>query len=143
MGEDIEFSIRIIKNGFKTGLIPKAFVYHKRRTSLSDFYRQLHFFGRARINIGRFYPSEIKWIHVLPSVFIAAIPVWASLLFWGPTAFIALGILGILFFLALGAHAAFKNNSSSVGFLSTITSFIQLTAYGTGFLTEYLKGKKR
>src|SRR5699024_721596 len=58
MGEDIEFSIRIIKSGFKTGLIENAFVYHKRRTSLKQFFKQLFFFGRARINISRFYPSE-------------------------------------------------------------------------------------
>jgi len=45
MGEDIEFSIRVINSGFKTALIESAFVYHKRRTSLSQFYKQLHFFG--------------------------------------------------------------------------------------------------
>ena len=43
MGEDIEFSIRIINSGFKTALIQDAFVYHKRRSSLSQFYKQLHF----------------------------------------------------------------------------------------------------
>ena len=51
MGEDIEFSIRIINSGFKTALIEKAHVYHKRRSSLSQFYKQLHFFGRARVNV--------------------------------------------------------------------------------------------
>src|SRR5690606_39741621 len=34
LGEDIEYSIRIQRAGFTTGLIPEAFVYHKRRTSL-------------------------------------------------------------------------------------------------------------
>ena len=29
MGEDVEFSIRIINSGLKTALIEKAFVYHK------------------------------------------------------------------------------------------------------------------
>ena len=42
MGEDIEFSIRIINNGFKVDLITNAFVYHKRRTSIIQFYKQLH-----------------------------------------------------------------------------------------------------
>ena len=58
MGEDIEFSIRIINEGFKTALIPDAYVYHKRRTSISQFYKQLHFFGRARVNVNRFYPER-------------------------------------------------------------------------------------
>ena len=60
LGEDIEFSIRIHKAGFKIGLIPTAVVYHKRRTNFKQFYKQLHFFGRARINIYRFFPSELK-----------------------------------------------------------------------------------
>jgi glycosyltransferase involved in cell wall biosynthesis len=45
LGEDIEYSIRIHSMGFKIGLIPRAKVYHKRRTSLLQFYKQLHFFG--------------------------------------------------------------------------------------------------
>ena len=44
MGEDIEFSIRCISLGFKSGLIPKAFIYHKRRTDFRQFYNQLHFY---------------------------------------------------------------------------------------------------
>src|SRR5690606_12233029 len=32
LGEDIEYSIRIDKAGYKVGLIPEAIVYHKRRT---------------------------------------------------------------------------------------------------------------
>jgi glycosyltransferase involved in cell wall biosynthesis len=39
-GEDIEFSIRIIRNGFRTGLIPEAYVYHKRRTTWKTFFKQ-------------------------------------------------------------------------------------------------------
>ncbi len=60
LGEDIEYSIRIHENGFKIGLIPAAKVYHKRRTSFAQFYKQLHFFGRARINIYKHFPSELK-----------------------------------------------------------------------------------
>ncbi|WP_448633562.1 glycosyltransferase [Pedobacter panaciterrae] len=43
LGEDIEYSIRIHEQGFKIGLIPAARVFHKRRTSFSQFYKQLHF----------------------------------------------------------------------------------------------------
>ena len=43
MGEDIEFSIRVQANGFSTGLIEEAYVFHKRRTSFSQFWKQLHF----------------------------------------------------------------------------------------------------
>jgi glycosyltransferase involved in cell wall biosynthesis len=69
LGEDIEYSIRIHENGFKIGLIPAAKVFNKRRTSFSQFYKQLHFFGRARINIYKHFPSELKLVHFFPAAF--------------------------------------------------------------------------
>lgn len=35
-GEDIDFSIRIFKNGYTCRLFPDAWVYHKRRTDLKN-----------------------------------------------------------------------------------------------------------
>ena len=40
MGEDIEFSIRIMNLGFKVGFIEDAYVYHKRRTNFKQFFKQ-------------------------------------------------------------------------------------------------------
>jgi GT2 family glycosyltransferase len=57
-GEDMELSIRIHAMGFNIGLIPGAIVYHKRRGSFKQFYKQIHSFGRTRINlykIGSFF----------------------------------------------------------------------------------------
>jgi glycosyltransferase involved in cell wall biosynthesis len=136
MGEDIEFSIRIIEQGFKTGLIPGAWVYHKRRTNVIDFFRQLHFFGRARINVSRFYPSEIKWIHTLPAFFVVCFLVWISLAFWQWEAFVIIGIIGLCLLCLLALHAAVTTKKILVGVMGAATSFIQLFAYGTGFLRE-------
>ncbi len=136
MGEDIEFSIRIIKSGFRTGLIEEAFVYHKRRTSLRQFYRQLHFFGRARINVSRFYPGEIRWVHSFPALFTLGIlglwvlPLFSSMLFLG-----ALGIF-IFYFLLVFSDSLVKTGSLSVAVVSIAAAFTQLFAYGVGFLTE-------
>ncbi len=69
LGEDIEFSIRIHSLGYKIGLIPDAVVYHTRRTDFFQFYKQLHFFGRARINIYKHFPSELKLVHFFPAFF--------------------------------------------------------------------------
>ncbi|MDX1639119.1 MAG: glycosyltransferase [Balneolaceae bacterium] len=136
MGEDIEFSIRIIENGFTTGLIPDAYVYHKRRTNLLQFFQQLHFFGRARINISRFYPGEIKFIHTLPSFFVAGTLFLFALPFWNSTLFSILLIPFLLFFLLIFADSARKNGSVSIGIISALAAFVQLSAYGTGFLRE-------
>jgi len=141
-GEDIEFSIRIIENGFKTGLIEDAFVYHKRRTSFSQFFKQLHFFGTARINIFRFFKSELKLVHFFPlafTLFVLSLPV--CFLLDSRLGTVALSLL-ILFLLLNFFDSTIKNRSVKVGFLSMISSFIQLFAYGIGFLKEsfiYLK----
>jgi len=136
MGEDLEFSIRIINAGFKTALIPDAYVYHKRRTSLSQFYKQLHFFGRARINLGRFFPKEVKLFHWFPALFtlgFLSIPFWFIL-----KVYLGLTVVGVyvLFFLLNFLSSLLLNKSLSVAFLSIATSFTQLFAYGIGFMTE-------
>src|SRR6195952_3148711 len=69
LAEDLEYSIRIHSMGFKIGLICDAKVYHKRRTNFLQFYKQLHFFGRARINVYKFFPSQLKAVHFFPAVF--------------------------------------------------------------------------
>ena len=68
--EDIEFSIRMIDMGFRVGLIPEAFVYHKRRATFLQFFKQTNFFGQGRIDIYQMFPQELKPVHALPTVFV-------------------------------------------------------------------------
>lgn len=136
MGEDIEFSIRIIGNGFKVGLIPEAFVYHKRRTSLSQFYKQLHFFGRARINIQRFFKNEIKLVHTFPAIFLIGFVLNFFLLLLFPIIFKWTSLIILIYFGLIFLDATVKNKSILIGVLSVATSFTQLFAYGIGFITE-------
>lgn len=137
MGEDIEFSIRIIKNGFKTDLIEDAYVYHKRRTSLRQFFKQLHFFGRARVNVSRFHPGEIKLIHILPSLFILSTLFVISFPLWQPDLFLWFFLPLLLPFVLTTVDSAIKNKSLFIGLLSSAASVIQLSAYGIGFLSEF------
>ena len=136
MGEDIEFAIRIIENGFKTGLIPDAYIYHKRRTDFGQFFRQLRFFGRARINISRYYPRELKLIHAMPALFtlfVLFVPIWALI---SPVLFtLAVSVLLMIALLVL-VDAIQKERSLKVGLLSVVATFVQLIGYGLGFLSE-------
>jgi glycosyltransferase involved in cell wall biosynthesis len=139
MGEDIEFSIRCIENGFKSGLLPNAFIYHKRRTSFIQFYEQLHFFGRARINISRFFPKELKWVHFIPMAYF--------IFFWNTVIWniidIKLGMILssmlITYWILIFLDALIKSKSLLIAFLGLISANIQLLAYGKGFLEEGLK----
>jgi glycosyltransferase involved in cell wall biosynthesis len=139
MGEDIEFSIRAISLGFKSGLIPEAFIYHKRRTSFSQFFKQLKFFGKARINISRFFPKELKLVHTFPMVFTlgcCSIP----LLYFIYKPFFYLGAVLLLIYVLLNfIDSSLKNKSIQVGLLSIVAVFVQLFGYGLGFMSEGLK----
>jgi GT2 family glycosyltransferase len=138
MGEDIEFSIRISNRGFKIGLIEEAFVYHKRRTSLFQFFRQLHFFGRARINIYRFFPSELKLVHMLPALFTIGIFVYLILWIISKDLFLFSTVIILFYFSLILLDSTIKNRSIKIGLLSVVTSFIQLFGYGLGFISEML-----
>ena len=68
-GEDIDFSIRIFQGGYRCRLFPDAWVYHKRRTDLKKFFKQVHNSGIARINLYKKYPESLKPVHLLPAAF--------------------------------------------------------------------------
>ncbi|TFF39579.1 glycosyltransferase [Mucilaginibacter psychrotolerans] len=139
LGEDIEYSIRIHSLGYKIGLIPEAIVYHKRRTSFLKFYKQLHFFGRARINVYKFFPDQLKAVHFFPAIFTLGLlfTIIANLSGW----FIAIlcNVIVALIILLIFFHALWQNKSPKIAFLSIIAAFTQLTAYGLGFIQDYWK----
>lgn len=139
MGEDIEYSIHIHSKGFKVGLIPDAKVYHKRRANFYQFYKQIHAFGRGRINTYKLSPKGLKAVHFFPAIFTLGLlfTILSNILNWPIASFcnIILGIIILLIFF----HAWWKNNSLKVAFLSVAASFIQLTAYGLGFMQDYWK----
>ncbi len=139
LGEDIEYSIRIHSLGFKIGLIPDAVVYHKRRTNFLQFYKQLHFFGRARINIYKFFPKELKAVHFFPAVFTIGVILTLifNLLSWKIA--ILANILLAVYILLIFFHAWWKNKSVKIAFLSIIAAFTQLIAYGLGFMQDFWK----
>ena len=68
-GEDIDFSYRIVEAGYKTRLLPSAWVWHKRRTDFRKFFRQVFNSGIARINLEKRHPGTLKLVHLLPMVF--------------------------------------------------------------------------
>lgn len=142
MGEDLEFSIRILKQGFKTVLIEEAYVYHKRRTNFRQFFRQLHFFGRARVNLIHYHPDEIKTLHLMPAFFVIGATVFLLL---SPIYFPL--IYPLLFSIAAYAflifiHSFIQGEKLWISLLCVIASFTQITAYGTGFLQEWFRTLK-
>lgn len=148
-GQDMEFSARIYKNGYKVQLIPKAIVYHKRRTSLKRFYKQIFNWGVARINLGQLDKNMLKPIHLLPAFIVLGFVflVLLTLLPFDEVIYLWIFTFGGMFAIALLAfiQSFLKYSSIKVSLLSIVTLYIQVFAYGAGLLNgifQLLKGKK-
>ena len=129
-GEDPDLVYRLVKKGFKKGLIPQAYVYHKRRIDFSKFTSQVYKFGLARSILMKWHPLSRKWIFAMPS---------AAL------------IIGICFFL-IGFYqqwywyimlfglvtviidAVISTRSLTSGLLGVVATTFQIIGYGMGFL---------
>ena len=128
-GEDIDLSIRIFKGGYRCRLFPDAWVYHKRRTDLKKFFKQVHNSGIARINLYKKYPESLKLVHLLPALFTLGTVVLLAGALFCPYALLPL----ILYALLVCTDSSLQNHSFSIGLRSIAAAFIQLTGYGTGF----------
>ena len=144
-GEDIELSIRVIKAGFKVDLIPEAFVYHKRRSTFTQFYKQVFRFGAARINIWSRHKEELKLTHLFPSLFIIG---FIKSIFWALIAlyfcctcccpwylFIPIALYKI-YLIAIFIDSSIQNKSIKVGIYSIGTCLTQMAGYGFGFIAN-------
>ena len=132
-GEDIDFSIRIFKGGYACRLFPGAWVYHKRRTDLKKFFKQVHNSGIARIDLYKKYPESLKVVHLLPAVFTVGVVLVLLAAFICPWSLLLLALFAIIIFM----DASICNKSVKIGGLSVIAAFIQLTGYGSGFLRAW------
>ncbi len=164
-GEDIDFSYRIIEAGYKTALIPEAWVWHKRRTDFRKFFRQVYNSGIARINLEKRHPGTLKLVHLLPTIFtlgvigcILLFALGAGLYIEGelldafnlrPTdnmhqgvgfVFCVLASLPLLFYCSvICIDSSIRNRSLWVGLLSIPAAFTQLMGYGLGFIVSWWK----
>lgn len=134
-GEDIDFSLRLIEKGFKTALIPEAYVYHKRRSTFRQFFKQVYNSGIARINLYLAHPKSLKLVHLLPSVFVKVMTLSLLLSLFFPV-FI---LIPVLYSLLVLVDSTVKNKSLKVGLYSIAAAWTQLFGYGTGFISAVWK----
>ena len=129
-GEDIDLSIRIFKGNYRCRLFPDAWVWHKRRTDLKKFFKQVHNSGIARINLYKRYPDSLKLVHTLPAVFTVGC---ALLLLISPFFPWALALI-LLYAVIICLDATLAEGDIEVGLMAVPAAFVQLTGYGSGFL---------
>ncbi len=133
-GQDIEFSQRIIDSGANVRFVPDAVVYHKRRSSLKKFFKQVFNWGVARINLYKINSDMLEPVHALPAIalVLAIIVLVLALLgtFWAEI-LVGSGIV-ILFLVAIHAWTVIRSIKSA--FLVMIVIPTQVLGYGSGFL---------
>lgn len=140
--EDIELSIRIRKSGFRTGLIPEAFVFHKRRASFYEFFKQVFNFGRGRALVGKVHPGEVRLTHWFPAVFTIGCLALLILAFADGFLF-TLALTFLLFYLLLiFCDSLYVSRHAGVAVSAVFSALLQLWGYGSGFLTEKFRRKR-
>jgi len=164
-GEDIDFSYRIVEAGYKTSLLPTAWVWHKRRTDFRKFFRQVYNSGIARINLEKRHPGTMKLVHLLPTVFTLGVIGCLLLFAFGAELYIEgewldannlrpddnmhqgigftlsiLSLLPLLFYSSvIFIDSSIRNRNPWVGLLSIPAAFTQLMGYGFGFIESWWK----
>jgi glycosyltransferase involved in cell wall biosynthesis len=135
-GEDIDISIRILSEGFSTRLIKDAYVFHKRRTNLRQFYKQVYNSGIARINLYKRHPHSLKTVHFAPALFVLTTLVLCVFSAVVSPFFLAPLVVHML---TIAIDSTAKNRNLRTGLLSVVTSYVQLCGYGLGFVNAVWK----
>ncbi len=135
-GEDPDLTIRLWDLGFKSKLIPKAYVFHKRRIDWDKFAIQTMKFGKARPVLNSWHPKHQKLTYFFPTVFLIGFYLSLSLLLIVQD---FLFKFYCIYFFFIFIVSSIQNRSISIGFLSIIATWIQFKNYGIGFLKSFIK----
>ena len=136
-GEDIDLSLRIEEDGHSAALISQAYVYHKRRSTFKQFFKQVYNSGVARIYLNSLHQRSIKVVHTLPSLFLIGVLSLILLSVYTWLAVVPITVFSLLVFV----HSSLSNKNVLVGILSVLASFIQLSGYGSGFIKALVDKK--
>lgn len=130
-GEDPDLSIRLWDLGFKTKLIPEAYVYHKRRISWSKFYKQVNKFGKVRPILNSWHPQTKKLTYWFPTFFIFGFLIALVAILFG----VLFPIYCYLLYFTIAFIAALISSKNIVVALQAMLAIaIQFYGYGIGFI---------
>lgn len=144
IGEDPDLSMTLWENGFETRLFQESKVYHKRRTSLKKFAKQVYQFGIARPILNQRHPNFTKLTFWFPTFFILSFILsfisYISVIFFKTSyhyLFIFPFLIYLFYFFSIYLISRIEFKSRKVGLYSIITTFIQFSCYGYGFLKSW------
>jgi glycosyltransferase involved in cell wall biosynthesis len=141
-GQDIEYSHRIIEGGATVEFIEHAPVYHKRRTNIRRFYRQVFNWGVARINLYKINSTMLEPLHMVPAVAtLLSLAVLCLAFYYNFFQYILYGgiflAVGIVVYSIIDAFRMYKELKPAL-----LIPFIlpaQIYGYGAGFIYNYVR----
>ena len=138
-GQDIEFSNRIRKSGARIKFLINAIVYHRRRTSLKQFFKQVFNWGVARVNLGKIDKEMLEVVHFIPSIAtVIALSSFALcvLLKFSFSKYLLSTIIPLV---SLSLYGSVTKNDIRVFPYLIIVIPAQIIGYGTGFFQAYIR----
>lgn len=141
-GQDIEFSNRIIKSGAKVVFVEDAEVFHKRRTNIQRFYKQVFNWGVARINLYRIDKTMLEPLHLMPAIVTLCLGLIIILgFFMDIFTYIALSVLSfgaiVLIISMIDSIVMYKQIKPAM-YLPIIMP-AQIVGYGLGFIYNFIR----
>ncbi len=134
-GEDLDLSMRLMEAGYHSMLIEEAWVYHKRRTDLKKFFKQVYNSGMARVVLNRLHPGTMKLVHLLPSFFVIYLLAALVSLFFSPgVMWYPVGIMALILFI----DGFRSTGSSEAALLAPPAGIVQLCGYGIGLMHAFI-----
>lgn len=141
-GQDIEFSHRIIRSGAKVCFVENAPVFHKRRTNLKRFYKQVFNWGVARINLYMIDSGMLEILHAAPALatLLTICIVFLALFFKTFQYLLIFGVfMAILVLIFSAVDSIIKFKSIKPVFWLPLVMPAQIFGYGSGFIYNFIR----
>ena len=138
-GQDIELSNRIINEQAVVKLLDNAIVYHRRRTTLLKFFRQVFNWGVARVNLAKIDRNMLQIVHFLPSIATAIFFLSIFGVFIYPSIFISIMYFYFLTLSIMCIYGGMKTYNIKVLFNLFLVIPFQILGYGLGFILAFIK----
>jgi GT2 family glycosyltransferase len=136
-GEDILFSYRVRKLGYRLVLVPQVKVWHAKRQGPRRLFRQMARFAVGRLQVGKLHPELLRPAHVLvglslPALVACAVALVALAPEWAAPAAAA----GCSALLGLGCWGGVRRGSAAVGAWVPAVILLAVTGWSLGFVRE-------
>lgn len=137
IGEDPDLSMTLWENGYETAFFDNIGVYHKRRTNLGKFSKQVYQFGCARPILNQRHPNYTKITFWFPSVFLVGY-IMGIFHYYVYGYGLLLALYGLYTFVVL-THAMIVTKNINIAAMAIIATYVQMFSYGYGFLLSWIK----